>query len=312
MPTFHPALAQWLRTHHGIVTRATLLGLGISRSAIEAMLGVGQLVVVYEGVYRYAAAPDTFLSRCTAMSAADPRLVICCGGAGQLWEYRRTGRIGLHVTSTSTGVSLGDGTVVHRCPVMPPDHVHLRADGIRVTSPARTVFDIAKHVAPRDLESVIEQGLRRAQFDIPTLYGVGRLLCRKGRSGSRLFGQVLTSRPAWRRPVDSHPELVLLAAMATRGVHLQTQVKLMLPNGPTIHPDLGDPSVGFYIEIDDFEWHGGRIESTNDDRRDRRVRLGGGRVERVSTDEIDHLTPELLDELVAAYRQQRSVSLRTA
>jgi hypothetical protein len=312
MPTFHPALAVWLRAHHGVISRAMLLALGVTRAAIEAMLVVGELVAIHQGVYRHAMWPDTFLSRCAAISAADPRLTICCGGAGRLWTFRRIGGIGLHASTSSTGIQLDDGTLIHRCPVMPPEHIHERADGIRVTSPACTVFDIAKHVGARDLESVIEQGLRRSQFDIPTLYGVGRLLCSRGRAGSRLFAQVVGSRPVWRRPVDSHPELVLLEALSARGVHLRTQVKLNLADGNTIHPDLGDASVGFYIEIDDHEWHGGRLASAYDDRRDRRVRLGGGRVERVSTDEIDHLAPQLIDDLVAAYRQQRSLSLRTA
>lgn len=311
MPTFHPLLAHWFRGHHGIASRAVMLDLGVSRSAIETMLGVGEISVVFEGVYRHAMWPDTFLSRCAAISAADSRLVIACGGATRLWGYRRTARLPLHVDSTSTGLSIHRDLLIHRCPIMPSSHIHERPDGIRVTSPARTVFDISKHVPALDLESVIEQGLRRSHFDIPTLYDVGRLLCRRGRAGSRRFAEVMSSRPAWRRPVDSHPELVLLEALALRGVRLSTQVPLKLLDGRTIHPDLGDPAVRFYIEIDDHEWHGGRLDATYDLQRDRVVRLGGGRVERVSTDEIRELTPALLDHLVAAYRQQHSASRRT-
>jgi hypothetical protein len=237
--------------------------------------------------------------------------VVCCGGATSLWEFRGCGRIGLHVTSTRTGYPFTDGPPLHRCPVMPPTHVHDRGDGIRVTSPARTMFDISRHVNWRTLESAIEQGLRRHQFDLPVLYDVGRLLCRRGRAGSTLYAAVLTSRPAWRRPADSHPELVLRSLLEGVGVHLQPQVPLRLPNGQIIHPDLGDPAVGFYIEIDDHEWHGGRMASTYDDQRDRHVRLGGGWIERVSTDELRPLRPGLLPELVAAYRRQATLSVST-
>lgn len=230
--------------------------------------------------------------------------------AARLWGYRKTSHLALHVSS-SVGIVLTDGTLIHRCPVMPAGHVYERPDGIRVTSPARTIFDLSKHLGPTALESIIEQGLERAQFDVPALYAIGRMLCRRGRAGSRQFAEVVTSRPAWRRPVDSHPELELLRALAERGVHLDTQVTLTLPDGRTIHPDLGDAIIGFYIEIDDHEWHGGRLASAYDVRRDRRVRLGGGRIERVSTDEIGPGMSSLLDELVDAYRQQRSVSLRT-
>jgi hypothetical protein len=165
------------------------------------------------------------------------------------------------------------------------------------------MFDISKHVGFETLESIIEQGLRRSQFDIPTLYDVGRLLCRRGRAGSRLFADVLTSRPTWRRPADSHPEIVLRNALAAQGLRLQTQVKLELPDGSTIHPDLGDPACRFYIEIDDHEWHGGRLARTYDAYRDRQARLVGARVERVSTDEISPMRRGLITELVTAYRQ---------
>jgi hypothetical protein len=51
-----------------------------------------------------------------------------------------------------------------------------------------------------------------------------------------------------------------------------------LANGQTVHPDLGDPFVGFYVEIDDHEWHGGRLDSTYDLQRDRQARLVGARI----------------------------------
>lgn len=311
MPTYHPALIAHLRTNHGIVARRAAIALGLTTRQLDALVEVGELVIMFEGVYRHALWPATMLSRCAALCAADPSIVICCGTAALLWSFRRCTSKLIHVTTTSTGfvVTMGNGEVLHRCRVMPPDHVHERPDGIRVTSPARSMFDLAKHVRWTDLESAIEQGLRRDQFDVPTLYAVGRLLCRRGRSGSRLFAEVLESRPAFRRPVDSHPELVLLKALTQVGVRLDAQVTLALPNGAVIHPDLGDPTIGFYVEIDDHEWHGGRLDATYDDRRDRHVRLGGARVERVSTDEVRTSLPQIVAELADAYRQQRSASL---
>jgi|CXWL01.1.fsa_nt_gi hypothetical protein len=311
MPSFHPSAVAWMRTHHGVISRHRLLELGVTRSAIEAMLLAGELVCIHEGVYRHALWPATLEAECAAVCAADPTLVICCGGATALWNFRGCGRIGLHVTTTSTGHLFTTGPKLHRCRAMPSAHVFERSDGIRVTSPARTMFDISRHVPWRSLESAIEQGLRRGQFDVPTLYEVGRQLCRRGRAGSALFAAVITSRPAWRRPVDSHPELILRTLLDDVGVHLRPQVSLRLPNGQTIHPDLGDPAVGFYIEIDDHEWHSGRLASTYDDQRDRQVRLGGGWIERVSTDEITPVRPGLLGELRETYRRQASRSVST-
>jgi hypothetical protein len=309
MALFVPPLAAWLRSHHGVISRTQLMVLGVSPAALKRMLATGELLQIYEGVYRHAIWPDTLLSRCAAICAADPRLTICCGGAIRIWQFRQGSGLSVHATTTATSVPIDDGTTIHRCPVMPTGHVHERSDGIRVTSPARTMFDIAKHVGPTVLESMIEQGLRRSQFDIPTLYGVGRLLCRQGRAGSTTFADVLTSRPTWRRPADSHPEIALRNALLDRGIALETQVPLVLADGRTIHPDLGDPVSRFFVEVDDHEWHGGRLAASYDAHRDRQARLVGARVERVSTDEIVPLQRGLIADLVAAYHQHRASSL---
>jgi hypothetical protein len=305
MPRFHPLLAAYLRAHHGVVAAADLADLGVTPDALRALLEAGELVAVFDGVYRHAIWPATFESACAALCATHPSVVICCGGAAQLWQYRGCTKVGLHVTTTRSGKPARAGMHVHRCRTMPAEHVHDRGDGIRVTTPARTIFDLARHVGWQTLESVIEQGIRREQFDIPALYAVGRIMCRRGRAGSALFGAVLRSRPMWRRPVDSHPELVLRDALAAAGLVLECQVQLQLPDHTTIHPDLGDPACGFFIEIDDHEWHGGRLDARYDARRDRQVRLLGCRIERVSTDDITPLRPGLVPELREAHRQQQ-------
>ena len=305
MPTFHPTLVDFLRAHHGIVSSLDLHRLGITRGELRALLESGEFVVVYEGVYRHVLWPDTLESRCAAACAADPTVVICCGGATRLWEVRACRQVPVHVSTTSTGLLLAGGPLLHRCPVMPPEHVHDRGDGIRVTTPARTMFDVAKHVPELALTSAIEQGLRRELFDVPALYDVGRLLCRRGRAGSDRFGSVLRSRPALRRPADSHPEVVLRMALAAAGLALEPQPTVVLPNGTPIHPDLGDPSIGFYVEIDHPEWHLGTSAAGYDDRRDRQVRMGGGWVERVWTNELDPIRPGLVGELLVAHRRQR-------
>ena len=49
-----------------------------------------------------------------------------------------------------------------------------------------------------------------------------------------------------------------------------------------IHPDLGDPVVGFYVEVDHHTWHDPSASIDYDNDRDRQVRLAGDVVERVT------------------------------
>jgi len=58
--------------------------LGVTPDQLVAMLRSGELLLIWEGVYRHAVWPDTFLSSCAALCAADPTLMICCGGAARM------------------------------------------------------------------------------------------------------------------------------------------------------------------------------------------------------------------------------------
>ena len=172
MPTAHPPLVAWLRTHHGVVPGHQLGSLGVSRGALATLLKCGELIGVREGVYRHVLWPDTFLSQCAGLCAADPAIVVTCGGAAQIWRYRRCSRVGLHVSGTGTGLRFDDGPVHHRCPIMPAEHIHPAT--MASASPVRPgQSSTCPNTSGRDIESVIEQGLRRSLFDIPTLYGVG-------------------------------------------------------------------------------------------------------------------------------------------
>jgi hypothetical protein len=111
-----------------------------------------------------------------------------------------------------------DGIRVRRTRDLPTADIVVRKDGIRVTSPPRTAFDAAEWLRTDDLESLIEQGIERPYFAIPTWWAQARRLCRSGRPGSSRFTSVLAARPAWRRPVASDYELRLERAMHRRGL----------------------------------------------------------------------------------------------
>jgi very-short-patch-repair endonuclease len=300
---FTAQLAHWLRDHHGITSVADLDRLGASRAQRRRLVDSGVLEAVHEGVYRVATAAPSFESQCAALCAADPSLVISCTSAGRLWRLRRcAAETDIHVMTARCTKPVLHGARVHRTTALPDADVVWRPDGIRLTSPPRTAFDLARHLGDLDLESVIEQLLERQHCVVPTLYAVGRRLCRRGRPGSERFARVVSSRPAWRRPADSHPEVALRAALERAGLRgLVTQPAVTLPNGARIHPDLGIPDAGFYIEIDDAAWHAGRLDAAYDKRRDRLLRATGATVERVDTEDIRRRLDVTVAELLATH-----------
>ena len=220
--------------------------------------------------------------------------------AGLVWEFRKTPRgSGVHVVIPSGRRTVAlPGIVVHRSCSMAECDIVRRTDGIAVTSPPRTAFDASFASSANDLESLIEARHPAPMFTIPTLWGVARRLRRQGRPGSARFGEVLRSREVWRRPVDSDYELRLERAMRRRGFPpLQRQCRIELANGDVIHPDLGLPEHGFYVEVDHLTWHGGRMAADYDSRRDLYVSALGFRVERVTDVSIDHHLGETVDAL---------------
>jgi len=180
------------------------------------------------------------------------------------------------------------GVHVRHTSDLPSCDIVRRSDGSRVTSPPRTAFDAAGLLGPRDLESLIEQCLERRYFLITTLWDGARRLGKPGRAGSGRIAAVIGRRPLWRRPVEPDYELRLERAVLRRGFpRLVRQHRLELASGEVVHPDLGIPELGFFIEVDHLSWHGGRHETAYDRDRDLRVRASGYDVERVTDLAID-------------------------
>ena len=126
-------------------------------------------------------------------------------------------------------------------------------------------------------------------------------------AGSARFVEVLSRREVWRRPVDSDYELRLERAMRAAGFPpLTRQHPVRISPGVAVHPDLGIPDDGFFVEVDHLSWHGGRLETAYDRRRDLQLRASTGfHVERVTDVAIDHHLDETVDDLLAVWRRVR-------
>ena len=139
-----------------------------------------------------------------------------------------------------------------------------------------------------DLESLIENGIDRGDFTLATVRHVATAAGGRGRPGSARLSAVLAARDPVRRPVRSDYELRLERAMRRRGFPpLIREHRLELSSGEVIHPDLGLPDHGFFIEVDHLTWHGRHQRVDYDSRRDRRARADGYHIERVTNLAID-------------------------
>jgi len=77
----------------------------------------------------------------------------------------------IHVAVAGSGddprtATAPDGIVIHRVPVLHPDDVVTLPNGLRVTSVARTLVDLAEEMGREELRETFETARRRDLLDI--------------------------------------------------------------------------------------------------------------------------------------------------
>jgi hypothetical protein len=301
------ALAAELTARHGVTTTERLGRLGISERSVRTLVDRGRLHRAGRGVVVSAAWPETEEHR-LAVACAVTGGVVAFPTAGAFWNLRKSPRSpAVHVwIQDCRRVAAPPGVRVQRTCSLPACDVVRRGDGIAVTAPPRTAFDAARWLTADDLESLIESGIRASYFTVPTLWAIARRLSARGRSGSSRFVEVLGARPAWRKPVDSDYELRLERALRQRGFPpLERQCRLELATGKVIHPDLGIPQYGLYIEVDHLTWHGGRMAANYDCQRDLEITALGDRVVRVTDVAIDRHLDATVEALWTIWQRLR-------
>ncbi len=298
-----PALLESARSHHGLVTIDDLERGGIGRHPRSRLVRQGFLVRVHLGVYRIASHPVTFEQQALAACLADQDLVVSGTSAGRLLGLRRMPAGPVHVMSFRRRADLDD-VVVHRTTVLGPGDVQRLANGTRLLRPPRLVPDLARFLDDEDLESVIEQLLDRRLANMPMLMASARRLRSSGRDGTVRLARVLDSRPAWIKPKDSGLEVRLLRGLATSGVLLEPQVELDIGDDTPIHLDGADRARRWGVEVDHVTWHGGRIASQRDKRRDRKALRMGWLVTRVTDEDLRLRFDETVDDLATIHRDR--------
>lgn len=151
------------RHQHGIVGREQLLGLGMGRRAIARRLEQGRLHEVHRGVYvvgvRRIARKGRWMA---AVLACGEGALLSHRSAARLWGLLPPSSERVDVTRPGRRVNRV-GIVAHRGLVL-DDEWEVR-DGIPVTSPFRTVFDLAAVAPMREVERAFHEAEVRGLRD---------------------------------------------------------------------------------------------------------------------------------------------------
>jgi hypothetical protein len=173
-----------------VVAAWQLTALGLSRHAIAHAVSSRGWRTVHSGVYLLTNAPLTQRQRWIAATLTSPRSVLSHASAAACWGIRRFARSYEVVTRPGSGGrrQLGSVLVLRSVTLDGDTTTHT---GIRITSAARTLIDLAPSVGERDFHRTFREALRLKATSTPQLQ---RTLDRhRGRRGARLLG-LLVSR----------------------------------------------------------------------------------------------------------------------
>ena len=130
---------------------------------------------VHRGVYAVGHPVLTVNGRrMAAVLAAGPGAVLSYASAAALWEIRPTSATRIDVSVRSAGGrGRRPGLRIHRTPTLQANEV-TEHQGISVTTPARTLLDLAATLTPRALERALDEAEIKQLYDRTSLDALAR------------------------------------------------------------------------------------------------------------------------------------------
>jgi hypothetical protein len=151
------AIAAVAAKQNGNITRGQLFELGLDRYAIRYRVKIGRLFRVFRGVYSVGRRPVTAQEWASAaVLACGPGAALSHGSAMAHWGYWRHWDKPYEVTLV--GDRRTSGIRVHRSTTLRRRDVTKQL-GIRVTTPARTIFDISPRQGDRAFKRTVNNAL---------------------------------------------------------------------------------------------------------------------------------------------------------
>jgi very-short-patch-repair endonuclease len=297
------AVAMLATAQHGVVERGQLRDLGLTDSAIARRIESGRLHRLRRGVYAVGHPVVGRLGQwLAAVLACGPGAHLSHASAAALQDIWRSDGALIHVTVPGPGRRSGPRLYVHRASDLGPEEVRTQL-GIPVTSPARTIVDLAATAAG---ERMVERLLDRAETlhigDVRTVAAA-----HPGHRGARRILRTLGAHAPGTTLTRSDLEELLLALCRTH--RLPTPRVNHVVAG--LEVDLLFAPQRLAVEADSWTYHRTRSAFERDRERDALLARAGYRVLRFSDRQIEHEPSTVAGAIAAALaEQERALSGR--
>jgi hypothetical protein len=144
---------------HGAATTRQLAEAGLGRHRVAHRAAIGWLVRVHRGVFLVGPIHAPLGRAMAAVLSCGEGALLSHHTAGRLWGFLRDAAGAIHVTVRRRGgVHNGRGIRLHRTQALEPADVTYR-ERIPVTSPARTLLDLAAVLPRAELARAVEEAM---------------------------------------------------------------------------------------------------------------------------------------------------------
>jgi very-short-patch-repair endonuclease len=293
-------VAKLATRQHGLVEFQQLIELGLSAEAIQRRLSSGRLHQVHKGVYAVGHLALTRLGQMmAAVLACGPNALLSHWAAAELWGFLPRKRDFIDVVS-ATNSRRRKGIIPHRGANLDPDRAYRH--GIPVTSPSRTLLDIAAVASRKELARAIEAAERSGWLNPREM---GKLIARNPRRpGMKALKAELAAYDPIMRRTRSILERDFLRECKRLGVPKPISNEIV----EGLEVDMFWPDAKVIVELDSWEFHKTKAAFERDRRRDAWLERRGYRVLRVTYDwlatdpaEVAETVKELRDGQLSVY-----------
>jgi very-short-patch-repair endonuclease len=278
-----------------------LLERGWSEEEIDWRIRTGRLHRLHLGVYAVGPATSRQGRWMAAVLASGPEAVLSHHSAAALWMLRSTSRRRIDVT---VGHRSRSSPLMHRhVSEVPEDEITVE-EGIPVTSVPRTILDLAA-IEPTDvIENLLREQEHRQLWDrlsLPDL--IERYPGRRGVRRIRAALQRVKEEPEGRK--RSPLEERFAPFLRKHHLPLPRFNDWIILDGKRYQVDGHWPGTHQIVELDGWESHRTRTAFRDDRARDRRLRVAGYSVTRLTWNQLDDEPNEVAADLRALLAKRR-------
>jgi len=287
----------------GLVTRPSLIAVGLTDDDIRGRLERGSLRTVHAGVYATFGTPLDYRARVLgACLAAGPGSVASHRSALWMWDLL-DGDHPVEITSPRQSHPTPGGIVVHRPNVLRPIDVVTRRQ-VRVTTPMRALLDAGAVLAPSTVGHCIELALTKKLVTVKGLRVILGDLGGRGRTGTAALRGHLDRRALGDRSPESMIEPLMARLLyADLGIGPVEYQKTLTLDGQDVRPDFLVEIAKTAVEVDGLDAHASRDALDQDLARQNLLVRHGYLVLRYTTTHLRRPS-RVATEIVAVCRQR--------